>query len=501
VLAPRQRLTATPYALRALSATSFTGNISPAQIPAGTITGPMIAPGATITSSTAAPAASVANSGDNPAALSLSTSFRTWWVGQNKAPDATGVTDQFFIYDQQANATRLRIDLSGVIYGNGGGLTNLPASALTGTITSAQLASGLTLGGTTTGTFGGPLTGNVTGNVSGSAASFTGPLAGDVTGTQGATVVASVGGVTAANVASGANLANAATTANTPNTLVKRDASGNLSAGTVTATAFTGDGSGLTNLPSSANTSEPPTNVFPAQGMVWIKPGTFLMGSRVGELGRSTNETQHPVTLTKGFWMGVHEVTQAEYTAVIGSNPSFFTGNTNRPVETVSWNNAVAYCVALTTAERTAGRIPATWEYRLPTEAEWEYCCRAGARTTRFGYGDDLAATSLGDYAWYSANSGGTTHPVEQKRPNAWGLMDMHGNVFEWCLDSTDGGDYPGGSTAVTDPRSVTGSNRVQRGGDWDFGAFYARCAVRDFSFPDAAFNYFGFRAVLAPGQ
>ncbi len=129
MLAPRQRLTATPYALRALSATSFTGNISPAQIPAGTITGPMIAPGATITSSTAAPAASVANSGDNPAALSLSTSFRTWWVGQNKAPDATGVTDQFFIYDQQANATRLRIDLSGVIYGNGGGLTNLPASA------------------------------------------------------------------------------------------------------------------------------------------------------------------------------------------------------------------------------------------------------------------------------------------------------------------------------------------------------------------------------------
>jgi formylglycine-generating enzyme required for sulfatase activity len=235
--------------------------------------------------------------------------------------------------------------------------------------------------------------------------------------------------------------------------------------------------------------------------MVWIKPGTFLMGSRVGELGRSTNETQHPVTLTKGFWMGVHEVTQAEYVAVIGSNPSFFTGNTNRPVEQVSWNDAVAYCAALTTAERTAGRIPATWEYRLPTEAEWKYCCRAGARTTRFGYGDDLAATSLGDYAWYSANSVNTTHPVEQKRPNAWGLMDMHGNVFEWCLDSTDGGDYPGGSAAVTDPRSVTGSYRVLRGGLWDLNASYARCARRFGINPDLADYGYGVRAVRAPGN
>lgn len=268
-------------------------------------------------------------------------------------------------------------------------------------------------------------------------------------------------------------------------------------AGTVTATAFSGDGSGLTNL----SISEPPTNVFPAQGMVWIKPGTFLMGSRVGELARGANETQHPVTLTKGFWMGVHEVTQAEYQAVMGNNPSSFTGNTNRPVESVSWNDAVAYCAALTTAERTAGRIPATWEYRLPTEAEWEYCSRAGARTTRFGYGDDLAATSLGDYAWVSANSGSTTHPVEQKRPNAWGLMDMHGNVFEWCLNSTDGGDYPGGSAAVTDPRSVTGSDRVSRGGGWGNGARYCRAALRLASSPGYRYYDLGFRLALAPGQ
>ena len=197
-------------------------------------------------------------------------------------------------------------------------------------------------------------------------------------------------------------------------------------------------------------------------------------------------------------------VTQAEYLAVIGSNPSFSIGTIgtraiNRPVEQVSWVSAVAYCATLTTTERAAGRIPADWAYRLPTEAEWEYCSRAGARNTRFGYGDDIGETALGDYAWYSSNSGGTTHPVEQKRANSWGLMDMHGNVSEWCQDWYAA--YPAGS--ATDPQGPgAGRNRVIRGGSWNLGAVNARCALRLLSrVPGFTDRYIGFRVVLAPGQ
>ncbi len=267
-------------------------------------------------------------------------------------------------------------------------------------------------------------------------------------------------------------------------------------ANTVTATAFVGDGSGLTNL--SSATTESPVTVFPAQGMVWIKPGKFLMGSRTDELGHRPGETQHWVTLTKGFWMGVHEVTQAEYVAVTGDNPSFFTGDMNRPVERVSWTSAVAYCTILTTTERTAGRIPADWGYRLPTEAEWEYCSRAGARNTRFGYGDDIGETALGYYGWFGVNGGNATHPVGQKRANPWGLMDMHGNVWEWCQDRYAA--YPAGS--ATDPQGPdTGSGRVVRGGGWGFDAGFARCAGRLDVDPGIASFDFGFRVVLSPGQ
>jgi formylglycine-generating enzyme required for sulfatase activity len=245
--------------------------------------------------------------------------------------------------------------------------------------------------------------------------------------------------------------------------------------------------------------AESPTNVTPVLGMVWIKRGTFIMGSPVSDpAGNSDERPQTVVTLTNGFWMGAHEVTQAEYQAVTGSNPSGFPGDTNRPVETVSWDSAVAYCTALTTIERTAGRIPAGWGYRLPTEAEWEYCSRAGARTTRFGYGDDLAGTALTNYAWYSSNFTGTTHPVEQKLANPWGLMDMHGNVWEWCQDFY--GAYPGGS--VTDPQGPgTGSNRVFRGGALNLNAEDCRSARRNLITPEFAYLSIGFRVVLSPGQ
>lgn len=246
-----------------------------------------------------------------------------------------------------------------------------------------------------------------------------------------------------------------------------------------------------------ANYAEPPAGVIPVVGMVWIRPGTFIMGSRTDELGRDSDEgPQTVVTLTRGFWMGAHEVTQGEYLAVIGSNPSNFTGDTNRPVESVIWGNATNYCGLLTQAERTAGRIPASWAYRLPTEAEWEYCCRAGPRTTRFSYGDDVSYAALTNYAWFQANSGGTTHPVEQKLANPWGLMDMHGNVSEWCQDWY--ASYPGGS--VTDPQGPgTGSTRVIRDGSVGFIARASRSARRGSYYPDFWSGDRGFRVVLAP--
>ena len=242
---------------------------------------------------------------------------------------------------------------------------------------------------------------------------------------------------------------------------------------------------------------EPSDDVLPVSGMVWIKPGRFVMGSRADEVGRSADEgPQTVVTLTKGFWMGVHEVTQAEYQAVTATNPSSFTGDLNRPVETVSWDDAVGYCATLTTNEQTAGRIPAGWSYRLPTEAEWEYACRAGPRTTRFGFGDDVSGAAFGNYAWYSSNSAATTHPVEQKLPNAWGLMDMHGNVWEWCQDRYAA--YSGGS--VTDPQGpLTGGERVSRGASWSGSPANSRSARRDRKSPTTTDDRIGFRLVLSP--
>jgi len=221
-------------------------------------------------------------------------------------------------------------------------------------------------------------------------------------------------------------------------------------------------------------------------GFVWIVPWTFVMGSPESEDGRQSDEVIHTVTLTQGFWMSDHETTQAEYQLVMGSNPSL-RKRESLPVETVSWNDAVSYCVNLTWRERAAGRITAQKEYRLPTEAEWEYAARAGTRGVRYGELDAIA--------WYGGNSGNQTQPVKQKTANVWGLYDMTGNVWEWCSDWY--GDYPTGS--VTDPTgSSSGVLRVHRGGGWCYDARSARSAFRDRLVSGYRRSNLGFRPVLS---
>jgi formylglycine-generating enzyme required for sulfatase activity len=219
-----------------------------------------------------------------------------------------------------------------------------------------------------------------------------------------------------------------------------------------------------------------------------IPAGKFMMGSPDSEKGHFDGEgPQHEVTLSKPFYMGVTEVTQAQYEAVMDTNPSNFRGETN-PVETVSWDDATEFCKKLSEKTRQA--------VRLPTEAEWEYACRAGTATA-FSFGD--ADSALGDYAWYSANSGNTTHPVGQKKPNAWGLYDMNGNVWEWCADwyGYGYGDYTNG--AVRNPQGAgSGGLRVLRGGSWRNGAGSSRAAFRFFCTPDFRHYFYGFRVVVS---
>ena len=207
----------------------------------------------------------------------------------------------------------------------------------------------------------------------------------------------------------------------------------------------------------------------------WCPAGTFMMGSPTSEEGRYDWEKQHRVTLTKGFWMMETEVTQKQWKAVMGNNPSRFKG-VNLPVEHVSWNDCQEFCTKCTKLG-----LPV----QLPTEAQWEYACRAGTKGAFAGPIDDMA--------WYSSNSGSKTHPVGTKKANAWGLCDMHGNVWEWCADWN--GDYPSGSVAdPTGPSS--GSDRVYRGGDWSYCAQLCRSACRRCDGPGYRGFNLGFRVV-----
>jgi formylglycine-generating enzyme required for sulfatase activity len=221
--------------------------------------------------------------------------------------------------------------------------------------------------------------------------------------------------------------------------------------------------------------------------LVLIPKGTFQMGSPPGERGRRDEENQHWVTISTECYLGIYEVTQEQYESVTGTNPSEFKGD-GRPVEQVNWEEAVDFCRRLSdlAEEKAAGRV-----YRLPAEAEWEYACRAGSKSAYY-FNDD--PEELADYGWYTSNSEFQTQPAGQMKPNAWGLYDMHGNVWEWCADWY--GDYPTGE--VTDPAGPgVGSSRVVRGGSWFHSAVYCRSANRSKAIPAVRSSGFGFRVAL----
>ncbi len=222
--------------------------------------------------------------------------------------------------------------------------------------------------------------------------------------------------------------------------------------------------------------------------LIWVEPGTFVMGSPAEEPERNKAESpQRTVTLTTGYWLGRTEVTQAHYEKVTGVNPSTFkVVGDDAPVERVSWLDAMAFCRQLTERKRSAGRLPEGYHFTLPTEAQWEYACRAG--TTGAYAGEPNAMT------WFEANSGGTTHPVGQKKPNAWGFYDMSGNVLEWCLDWY--GDYAKG--AQVDPKGPDrGYFRIARGGSWRTDLRVGRSAARAGGSPGRLDYTLGFRLAL----
>jgi formylglycine-generating enzyme required for sulfatase activity len=270
--------------------------------------------------------------------------------------------------------------------------------------------------------------------------------------------------------------------------------------------------------------------------LVLIPPGEFLMGSTDEEItvlivrdkwdkSVATEGPRHRAKISKPFFLGMYSVTQREYEKVMGNNPSAFTerqmeasgfkpplaqrqieergkdvqrvtgkDTSRHPVETVSWDDAIEFCrrLSATPAERAARRV-----YRLPTEAEWEYACRAGT-TTRWSFGDDEA--SLRECAWFWGNSGATTHPVGEKKPNAWGLYDMEGNVLQWCADWFSADYYE--QSPPNDPTGPpAGLYRVSRGSRWNIiNPKSSRSASRNHTGPaDARFDTIGFRVVVGP--
>ena len=235
--------------------------------------------------------------------------------------------------------------------------------------------------------------------------------------------------------------------------------------------------------------------------MIRVEPGSFMMGS---ENGSSDEKPVHRVTLTKPYYLGETEVTQAQWRAVMGTTveeqrdkantswPLRGVGD-NNPIYYVNWHEAITFCQKL----NDEGRAPRGWQFTLPTEAQWEYAARGGNKSRGYTYS---GSNDVGDVAWYTSNSGDETHAVRQKGANELGLYDMSGNVYEWCLDWYGSGSYSSG--AVTDPQGPdSGSSRVLRGGGWYNDARYCRSAARDLDDPDYRGSDYGFRLALVPVQ
>jgi len=238
-------------------------------------------------------------------------------------------------------------------------------------------------------------------------------------------------------------------------------------------------------------TTEPPETWTNDIGMtfVLIQPGTFVMGSPESEAGRKTDEVQHGVTLTNAFYIQTTEVTQGQWKAIMGNNPSYFNScGDDCPVDQISWEDAQVFIEKLNLHENSN-------RYRLPTEAQWEYAARAGSTTSlangNIEHTNCSLDTNLTAMGWYCGNADNKTHQVAQKKPNAWGIYDMHGNLWEFCQDWY--ASYPTGS--VTDPQGASsGSSRVLRGGSWYDVAWRSRSANREAHSPDFRSENFGIR-------
>ena len=244
--------------------------------------------------------------------------------------------------------------------------------------------------------------------------------------------------------------------------------------------------------------------------LVWICAGTFMMGSPEDESGRKNNEKLHKVTLSKDFWIGKYSVTQEQYIAIMNENPSFRDDGGKYPLEGVPWEDAMTFCKRLTERVRNAGQLlPDGYEFSLPTEAQWEYACRAGTKTA-YNFGDSIdkmkAKDDYNDLTHHPRriNKSDMTKKVGSYQPNAWGLYDMHGNVWEWCRDNCECDDdlevitdtYRDG---VVDPYCSKGLCYIMRGGSWAASAVECRAASRDCYNPVDDITYQGFRVAIVP--